>query len=381
MLSAKRDDILPQLCWATNHPQMPKPNRCLVFEIDLSLENMSKIMDWEEKQEIPNFATDAELDDQGSFEIPADTPVFSREKDSVNAWDDVCHGWFTPAAAYSNELKDNLRAAVDAAMGPTELITLAGPVRDKDGHWSGGLAMERGDDRCKPVKEGTRCYTIANSYQAPKEMWSPMALSKVNGSLDDGNVIRRNLILAAAPFGMIGLQRGPPAVIDVIKNHASMLNIPPLGIPGNFGYQTCQINVAPAEPYGSTNSLEKSMGDFGKPHRDKKDSPGRFTNMTMASRLPDNYILGKFFIPRFGIHFSLHNFDSVNFCGLNIHGGSPPMAPEGCQVQNDAARVTVIQYPPGAMGDGLGHLAVAAWPGASGKNTVLKMTAEMQHIE
>ncbi|KAJ6467225.1 hypothetical protein DFH09DRAFT_1111991 [Mycena vulgaris] len=381
MLSASRDPMLPDLCWAINHPQFPKPNKCLVFEIDLSLENMKTLMAWEDEQEIPNFATDEELAEKGSYELPGGTPVFSRGKGSQNAWDDVCQGWLTPASAFPQTVKDNLRAAVDAAMGPKELITLTPPVRDEHGNWTGGLAMERGDDRCKPVKSGTRCYTIANSYQSPREMWSPMAQSKVNGSIDAGNLLRKNLILAAAPFGMIGLANGPPAVVKIIENHASMLNMPPLGIEGNFGYQTCQVNVAPAEPFGSTKSLGEAMGDFGLPHRDKKDSPARFTNMTMASRLPDNYILGKFYIPRLGIHFTLRNFDSVNFCGLNRHGGSPPMAPEGETVQNDAVRITLIQYPPGAMGDGLGHLAVAALPGGSGKETVLKMTAEMQNLD
>jgi hypothetical protein len=193
------------------------------------------------------------------------------------------------------------------------------------------------------------------------------------------------------------LEQGPPEVVEVIKNHTSMLNIPPLGIPGNFGYQTLQINVAPAEPFGSSKcmafkhqkklrfpsaavSLANSMGEFGVPHRDKRDSPAKFTNMTMASRLPDGYHLGRFYIPRLGIHFTLRNFDSVNFCGLNIHGGSPPMAPEGVEVAIDAVRLTCIQYPPAAMGDGTSHLAMAALPGGSG-NSVLKMTAEMQHLE
>ncbi|KAJ7938873.1 hypothetical protein B0H13DRAFT_1467210, partial [Mycena leptocephala] len=266
-------------------------------------------------------------------------------------------------------------------MGPSEQISLEPPVRHEDGTWTGGLAMERGDDRCKAVKEGTRCYTIANSYQSPREMWSPMAQSKVNGAIDAGNVIRRDLILAAAPFGIIGLEQGPPEVVEVIRNHASMLNIPPLGLPGNFGYQTCQVNVAPAEPFGSEVSLSDSMGDFGKPHRDKKDSPARYTNMTMVARLPRNYILGKFYIPRLGINFTLRNFDSVNFCGLNIHGGAPPMAPPGVEVKRDALRITIIQYPPGAMGDGLGHVAVAALPGATGRDNVLKLTAEMQNLE
>ncbi|KAJ7749766.1 hypothetical protein B0H14DRAFT_3603517 [Mycena olivaceomarginata] len=56
------------------------------------------------------------------------------------------------------------------------------------------------------------------------------------------------------------------------------------------------------------------------------------------------------------------------------------MAPEGVEVAIDAVRLTCIQYPPAAMGDGTSHLAVAALPGGSG-NSVLKMTAEMQHLD
>ncbi|KAJ6526008.1 hypothetical protein B0H19DRAFT_908759, partial [Mycena capillaripes] len=213
-------------------------------------------------------------------------------------------------------------------MGPEELITLKPPVRDQDGNWTGGLLVERGDDRWKPVKEGTRCYTGANSYQAPRALWSPMAQAKVNGAISEANLIRKNLILE---------------------------------------------------------SLGTSLGEFGLPHRDRKDSPARFTCMTMASRLPKDpaqkYILGKFYIPRIGIYFTLNDFDSLNFSGLNIHGGTPPRAPPGMPVKNDAVRITLIEYPPGAMGDGVGHLAVAALPGGSGKETVLKLTAEMQNLE
>ncbi|KAJ7245189.1 hypothetical protein B0H12DRAFT_1235908 [Mycena haematopus] len=275
MLSANRDPMLPNLFYAVNHPQMPKPNRCIVFEIDLSPENMRKLKEWEDTQKIKNFATDEELADLGWFELPPDTPVFSREKGGKNAWDDACQTWLTPAEVIPVEVKEDLRQAVKDAMGPPELITRHAPVRDEHGNWSGGILMERGDDRCKPVKDGTRCYTVANSYQSPRELWSPAAGSKVNGSIGENNVIRCNLILAAAPFGIIGLQRGPPEMVKIIENHSSMLNIPPLGLPGNFGYQTMQVNVAPAEPFGIV-SLDEALGEFGEYHRDKGDSGLRF---------------------------------------------------------------------------------------------------------
>ncbi|KAJ6448468.1 hypothetical protein C8R45DRAFT_1115238 [Mycena sanguinolenta] len=379
MLSANRDPMLPTLFYAYDHPQIPKPNTCIVFEIDLAPENMKRIKEWEDSQKILNYATDEDLANLGSFELNKYMPVFSRKKGSRNAWDDACQLWLTPAEEFPTIVKEELRTAVLAAMGDPKLITRKGPVRGKDGNWTGGILMERADE-CKPVKPGTRCYTMVNSYQPPKELWSPTAGSKVNGSFSQNNLIRHNLIKAVAPFGIIGLQHGPPETVKTIENHASMLNIPPLGLPGNFGYQTLQTNVAPVEPFGSTVSLNNSLGEFGELHRDRKDSPGRFTNMTMASELPDGYHLGRFYIPRLGVHFTLRNFDSVNFCGLNVHGGSPPMAPEGVDVAEDAIRLTLIQYPPAAMGDGTGHLAVAALPGGNG-NDVLKMTKEMQHLD
>jgi hypothetical protein len=93
----------------------------------------------------------------------------------------------------SDEAKTNLRAATEAAMGPRELITLKPPVRNADGSWTGGLAIERGDGRCTPVKPNTRCYTIANSYQTQKGIWAPAQGSKVNGTFDENNLMRRNL--------------------------------------------------------------------------------------------------------------------------------------------------------------------------------------------
>jgi hypothetical protein len=99
----------------------------------------------------------------------------------------------------------------------------------------------------------------------------------------------------------------------------------------------------------------------------------------MCSRLPDDYTLSQFHIPRFGIYFVLRNFDSANFCGLNHHGGTPPIAPEGKTVASDAYRLTFISYPPEKMGDGLGHVVVGAMPTA--KDPILKMSAEMQHVE
>ncbi|KAJ7838392.1 hypothetical protein B0H14DRAFT_3459421 [Mycena olivaceomarginata] len=101
--------------------------------------------------------------------------------------------------------------------------------------------------------------------------------------------------------------------------------------------------------------------------------------MTTCSRLPNDYTLSQFHVLRFGIYFVLHNFDLANFCGLNNHGGTPPIAPPGQDVANDAYRQTLISYPPEHMDDGLGHVVIGALPTANDR--ILKMSADMQHVD
>ncbi|KAJ7233493.1 hypothetical protein C8J57DRAFT_1020006, partial [Mycena rebaudengoi] len=105
-------------------------------------------------------------------------------------------------------------------------------------------------------------------------------------------------------------------------------------------------------------TMVKSMGPYAKLHNDKKDSPARFTTMTNCSNLPDSYIPSRFHIIRLGVYFTLRQYDSASFCGLNYHGGTPSIAPEGVEVANDVYRFNFVQYPPERMGDGLGHVVV-----------------------
>lgn len=125
--------------------------------------------------------------------------------------------------------------------------------------------------------------------------------------------------------------------------------------------------------------LDVALGTFGKPHNDQQDSHARYTNMTQCSRTPKGYLPSKFFLISLGIYFELNNFDSANFCGLIYHGGTPPVAPRGIAVREDAYRLTLISYPPAKMGDGEGNAVVAALP--SVKNGVLELSEQLQRIE
>lgn len=155
-------------------------------------------------------------------------------------------------------------------MGPTESITLDPPVRHEDGTWTGGLAIERGDGRCKPVKDNTRCYTIANSYQSQKGIWAPAQTSKINGSFDENNLMRRNLNIVCCSYmlrvcfceltprlrGRCSVPHGGDAADpgNYQEGHPGLLcNAQHSGArtPGNTAHNTLQLNAAPAVPHGS----------------------------------------------------------------------------------------------------------------------------------
>ncbi|KAF8173421.1 hypothetical protein K438DRAFT_1772224 [Mycena galopus ATCC 62051] len=373
-----RDPILPPLYWSTGHPLEPPGKKCIAIIHDTSKAAMEKIYAWERTQKVPHNKTDEELRELGKFRVPLDTIFYCRALGNTDPTEDAPQNWHYPASFMPEEAKAALRDAAKAVIGPLNAATLKAPVRKEDGTWEGGLAFER-NDACKPVKPGTRCYTIANSYQAARGTWSPAAASKINGSFNESNLLRRNLNLAIAPFAMAAMTRLPSTIRTDIYDHINMLNIPSLGLPGNTAHNTMQLNVAPAVAHGSAQTLGSFLGPFGEAHNDDLDSAGRYTNMTMYSSLPDDYILSQFHIIRFGIYFVLRNFDSANFCGLNYHGGTPAIAPPGAEVANDAYRLTFISYPPEMMGDGLGHVVVGAMP--TRKDPVLKMSSEMQHVD
>lgn len=93
------------------------------------------------------------------------------------------------------------------------------------------------------------------------------------------------------------------------------------------------------------------MGEYGQllGHIDKPDSAGSLTCMISASRLPSGYESGRFHLLGLGIYFALDPDAVMLFCGLNRHGGSPPIAPQGAPVDPRAARGMMVGYPPSVM--------------------------------
>ncbi|KAJ7215911.1 hypothetical protein GGX14DRAFT_606870 [Mycena pura] len=220
-LGPNRDKMCPDLYWAIDHPAVPIPNRVLIMESDLSAQNMEAVFQWEENQTIPNFATDEQLAEEGRFHVPWEGGVlhfFARHRGSLNAYDDSLQGWFTPHEVFPAHLKANLHAAIEQAMGPEEHVTLNAPKRNNDGTLFGGIALERGGEgRSKPVKPGTRCYTMANSHETARQTWGPTVNAKVYESFDNFNKMTHDLIVAAAEMGKFANEQAPPEVYEFLR--------------------------------------------------------------------------------------------------------------------------------------------------------------------
>lgn len=99
------------------------------------------------------------------------------------------------------------------------------------------------------------------------------------------------------------------------------------------------------------------MGAFGQVegHRDELDSAGSFTCMISNSRLPPDYEHGRFHLLALGLYVKLKPSMVSNFCGLNKHGGSPPIAPKGQRLSPHAYRLMNVCYPPHTILSCAGH--------------------------
>lgn len=186
---------------------------------------------------------------------------------------------------------------------------------------------------------------------------------------------------ASSAIAMAALRQGPSHILEKISINAELINAPSLGVDDNVAYTAAQLNIAPAQAYDSSyvfkksfdffythtttgGTLKDSLGFFGGEHRDEKDSPAHYSNMTAISDLPSGYDPGRFFILYPGIFVTLNNFVSINFCGLRMHGGTSPIAPHDANPAEFewANRFVVISYPPVGHTDGNQRYALGSLP-------------------
>ena len=101
------------------------------------------------------------------------------------------------------------------------------------------------------------------------------------------------------------------------------------------------------------------MGNFGTLDGlvDCLDCVGCLTTMMAMSRLPEGYEAGRFHLLALGVYARLDFMKILVFCGLNKHGGTPPIAPPGqLIVDPHAIRMMGVMYPPESMINGSGSV-------------------------
>jgi hypothetical protein len=99
---------------------------------------------------------------------------------------------------YPNKMKDDLIHVRDDCLGPKELRTRAGPTKLGQAY-HGGTRFER-SERANPVKPGTRCYTIGNTFEGPTKIMAPCKDGKMGGDGDTEALHMRSQLLKARSF-------------------------------------------------------------------------------------------------------------------------------------------------------------------------------------
>jgi hypothetical protein len=91
-------------------------------------------------------------------------------------------------------MAEAITQARDRCIGPDEDVSRSMPMKSQN-RYTSGIAFER-NDLAKPVKKGTRCYTLGNSAEGPTLIMAPNKGAKAVATDDDESVeMRTNLEL------------------------------------------------------------------------------------------------------------------------------------------------------------------------------------------
>lgn len=122
------------------------------------------------------------------------------------------------------------------------------------------------------------------------------------------------------------------------------------------------------------------MKVFGKKHYDGNDSLSAHSLMTSNNDIPEGYEGGRFQLVELGAYVRLEGLVFVSFSGLRWHGGTPPLATDDVEheddIPSDAYRWVFILYPQSAVLDGRTAFNVAA----EDDHTPFQLTRDMRDI-
>ena len=193
---------------------------------------------------------------------------------------------------------------------------------------------------------------------------------------------------------------GSQELLTILENNVEASNIQRIGVHNNTTHPATQANIAPTVAYVECNSMLnlesfcyasthmapyisetglQGMGDFGavSGHCDLHDSEGSLTFMISGSRFSSDYEAGHFHLHALGIYVKLEFLMVTHFCGLNLHGGTPPIAPKGSEVVPHAHHLMFIYYTPSSMLSGPGNMNNVTPLASLPKGVVLNLGPEI----
>ncbi|KAH6911645.1 hypothetical protein BKA70DRAFT_1423406 [Coprinopsis sp. MPI-PUGE-AT-0042] len=366
--AGSRSLLLPRIFEAPKHPLHPaiNPGRTFVALIRATETAMEEMKRYEDGMSVP-LGQGQELASQGLVEMVPGDYLFARDTTGTGQpTDDALLAWAVGPDMYDDSELSDLEEATWQAIG------------DKTTRSSGSTRIETLGETT-PVQPGSRCYTLAQSFEAIPAIVAPCASRKWKGDGTDYLAIVRDLIKATSRLAMANMKCATPSIQEIIRERSTALGLPHIGHDNNYAYPTIQCNIASASK--SRSDLSEDMGDFGSAHRDERDSVGHFTNMIANSKLPSSYDPGYFHLLLLGVYVSLQSGIGFNFQGHWKHGGSAPTCPPSDDLDPSATRFVLVSYPPSGMVSNQVRHRVAELPRPDGKNDALYLTPEMKAVD
>ncbi|KAJ3508347.1 hypothetical protein NLJ89_g5806 [Agrocybe chaxingu] len=365
---ANRNSRFPFLYRVESHPAVTNRDvvkHILVYIHDTSPEAQAEFLAFEESLEVP-LGPDELIHSFGLFELEDGTVIFARPRGVESTdQDELIAGSFDGSLHLDPALIIKLTSARDAMLGN---------------------ASNRGSYRTyfeslgQAGVKGGRCFSLTMTQQHPRSLVGPAAGGKVYDDdvrSAENERLRSAMINAATEAGMAALNLVlPPSILEALEENAELNNLPRVGHHGNFAFPAVQLNLAQAVSWSESlrQGLEE-MGFFGLTHRDELDALAGYTSVVSGSRLPLGYEHGRFHLLGLGVYVKLTPWKVVTFCGLSLHGGTPPIAPEGQEVDSEAERVNFVCYSPESILSGAGT-HVIPW-GSLSDSTLLKLGPEI----
>ncbi|KAK1216260.1 hypothetical protein PQX77_021112 [Marasmius sp. AFHP31] len=196
------------------------------------------------------------------------------------------------------------------------------------------------------IKKSLRCYPTAVNDQKLRNLALPAANVKltVNNTIDDPEKMDHYLQLVwelndvVVPLTIQAYRMRLLGQYCIMRDMADLMKTPRIACSKNCLYTGSQLNITLAQLHDSMEVL-KELGFFRGVHHDQFDTAANMSNMTCCSDLLEGYEGGCFHFVELGVYIKLDGIQLIGFSGLRYHSRTPPLAPQGEELDPSAYRL------------------------------------------